>query len=100
MKKILPLLGLILLFSCTENQRARNFGGEEHITLSPNEKLINMTWKQDDLWILTSEADSNFVPTTYKFQEKSSYGVMEGTITVQEAKTDDNEEVGSFKIIN
>jgi len=68
--------------SCTDNQRARNYGGTEHITLGKGERVVNMTWKQDDLWILTKQDSTK--PSTYTFKEKSSYGVLEGTIVITE----------------
>lgn len=77
MKKL--LLGAILLFSalsCTDNQRARAFGGEETVDLPKNRVLLNVTWKQDDLWLLTKDTLTNEV----FFNEKSSWGVLEGTI--------------------
>ena len=83
MKQLIALLVLsVALFSCTSNERARNFGGTEHINLNKGERLVNVTWKQDDLWILTKQ-DSN-KPSTYTFKEKSSYGVMEGQIIITE----------------
>ena len=92
-KLLLPLLGLTLLFSCTDNQRARTWGGTENITLKSNQKLVNMSWKQDDLWILTVDADSSFTPKTYTFQEKSSWGAIEGTVIVKETKQYKNEKL-------
>ena len=77
MKKL--LLGAILLFStlsCTGNQRARTFGGEETIELPKNRVLLNATWKQADLWLLTKDTLTNEV----FFNEKSNWGVLEGTI--------------------
>lgn len=77
MKKL--LLGAILLFSvlsCTDNQRARTFGGEETIELPKNRVLLNATWKQADLWLLTKDTLTNEV----FFNEKSNWGVLEGTI--------------------
>lgn len=68
MKKL--LLGAILLFSvlsCTDNQRARTFGGEETIELPKNRVLLNATWKQADLWLLTKDTLTNEV----FFNEKS-----------------------------
>lgn len=85
MKKLIALtLVVTTLFSCTSNERARNFGGTEHIKLEPGERLVNVTWKQDDLWVLTKQDTSNYTPTTYTFKEKSSYGVMEGQIVITE----------------
>ena len=77
MKKL--LLGAIILFSvlsCTDNQRARTFGGEETIELPKNRVLLNATWKQADLWLLTKDTLTNEV----FFNEKSNWGVLEGTI--------------------
>ena len=77
MKKL--LLGAILLFSvlsCTDNQRARTVGGEETIELPKNRVLLNATWKQADLWLLTKDTLTNEV----FFNEKSNWGVLEGTI--------------------
>jgi len=83
MKQLIALLVLVVtLFSCTANERARNLGGTEHVTLDEGERLVNVTWKQDDLWILTKQ--DNTKPSTYSFKEKSSYGIMEGEIIITE----------------
>ena len=71
----ITLLALILT-SCTGNQRARTFGGEEVVELPKNRVLLNSTWKQDNLWILTKDTITNEM----FFQEKSSFGLLEGTI--------------------
>ena len=78
MKKILIIASVAVAFlaSCTDNQRARQFGGTETVDIPEGRILINCTWKQDDLWILTKDT------TTGKmyFNEKSSFGVLEGEI--------------------
>ena len=79
---ISAILGI--LSGCTENIRARNYGGEETINLAPGLKLVNMTWKENHLWVLTGVRSKDEAPQTYKFHEKSSFGVLEGTITVVE----------------
>lgn len=53
MKKKLLIVALVAgllptLFSCTENQRARQFGGTITIELPPGEKLVMATWKETD----------------------------------------------------
>jgi hypothetical protein len=87
MKKhiIILLVGFALtmsIVSCTKNEMARNFGGTEHITLKDNEVLVNMTWKEDDLWILTRDT----LTDTDHFRESSSYGVWEGEVIVDKKK--------------
>ncbi len=85
MKKVLFLLPLIL-FSCTENARVKNFGGEGTINLPKGRKLVNVTWKENQIWYLTRAMNSNDVAETYKFQEESSWGVIEGTYNIVETK--------------
>ena len=88
MKKniLILLIGFVLTISittsCTDNEMARNFGGTEHITLKPNEKLVNMTWKEDDLWILAKDT----ITGIDHFRESSSYGVWEGEVIVDKTK--------------
>ena len=77
MRKIFILaVAIISLASCTANERARNYGGTETVDIPEGRILINCTWKQDDLWVLTKDT------TTGKmyFNEKSSWGIMEGEI--------------------
>ena len=77
MKKLFIILILIsTLISCTDNQRARKFGGTEEIKLGPNEELLNATWKETNLWILIRDKNTG---VTY-LKEKSSYGMVEGKI--------------------
>lgn len=84
MKKILVgLLGIVMLASCTENTRARVYGGTQTIELEPGKRLVNVTWKEgSDLWILTKVDTTK--PTTYQFQEKSNMGVWEGSVIIKE----------------
>ena len=80
--RIRSLLSLILIVSaiaftsCTDNHMARNYGGTETIKLLPTERLINVTWKQDDMWYLVEDVTTG----ERTFKEKSSFGVMEGKI--------------------
>ena len=80
---IISVIIVIMMDSCTSNERARNFGGTETVELNPGTRVVNVTWKQDDLWVLTKQ-DTSTKPTQYSFHEKSSYGVMEGEIIIIE----------------
>ena len=82
MKKVLFLLLMLItigLSSCTENSRARTFGGKQEIQLQPNERLVNMTWKEVDLWILTEDT----ITGVQYFRENSAWGLLEGQITIK-----------------
>jgi len=78
MKKILIIAAVAIAFlaSCTDNQRARQFGGTETVDIPEGRVLVNCTWKQDDLWILTKDTATGKM----YFNEKSSFGVLEGEI--------------------
>jgi len=87
MKKLfLVVLSGMLLTSCTENERVKSWGGEGTIRLPKGKKLVNVTWKETQIWYLTRDMDSNDVAETYEFHEESSYGVIEGTYKIIETK--------------
>jgi len=87
MKKLLfGALVLLSLASCTENGRVRAWGGTGTINLEQGKKLVNVTWKEADLWYLTREMTATDVAETYKFSESSQFGLMEGTYIIVETK--------------
>jgi hypothetical protein len=87
MKKLFLAIMLgVMVTSCTENNRVKNWGGEGNINLPKGRKLVNVTWKENQIWYLTRPMNSNDVAETYQFQEESSWGVMEGTYNIVETK--------------
>jgi len=77
---------MMTLVSCTENSRVKNFGGQGTINLPQGRKLVNVTWKETEIWYLTRPMDTIDVAQTYQFQEESSWGVIEGTYNIVETK--------------
>lgn len=91
MKKIFSLIIAItaiicLATSCTQNQRAREFGGTMTVKLEAGQKLIMATWKDNDLFYLTEPMEENYKPKTKTFQENSSYGILETKVIFVESK--------------
>ena len=88
MKNIaITFLSLVVIFSsCTENKRAKTWGGTETINLPANRKLVTITWKQTNLWYLTKPMSKNDSAEEYNFHEESSLGLMEGTVVIKESK--------------
>lgn len=84
MKYLLLFLPIIFLSSCTENARAKTFGGTLKYDLDEGKKLENITWKGEELWILTSDMEKDYTPKTYTFQEKSRLGLVEGEVILIE----------------
>jgi hypothetical protein len=97
LKKILPdaicivgiLFATILFFgvACTQNQRVRTYGGTMTIELPVNQHLVNVTWKDNDIWVLTRNMEITEIPMEYTFAEKSNRRIFEGTIILKESKT-------------
>lgn len=77
---MLCIAATIMVVGCTDNERARNWGGKETVILPKGKKLINVTWKQDELWYLVRERHENETPEVYEFAEKSSWGILEGKV--------------------
>jgi hypothetical protein len=80
MKKLIFItIAALSLVSCTDNVRARHFGGTEELQLKKNEVVLNVTWKESEMWICTKDTVTGIV----YFREKSNWGVMEGTIILK-----------------
>lgn len=89
-KKIASLLSLLILSlslcGCTEQRMTREFGGSMELELPANQKLEEITWKDDTLWCLMRPMRDDEEAETHVFQASSSWGVFEGTVTVIEKK--------------
>lgn len=79
MKKLLITVLILLAISCTDNSRAKRFGGKEEIKLKPNEVLLTVTWKESNMWMLTKDTITGIC----YFREKSNFGVWEGEIIIK-----------------
>ena len=86
MKKLIIVALAAFACGCTEQQRARSFGGESTVMLEKGQRLVEITWKNNNLWLLTEPMDSGYVPRTKTFYEDSEFGFMEGKITIIESR--------------
>jgi hypothetical protein len=83
--KIIALMLTLLTAGCTDKVMSRTYGGESEVKIDPCWHVINVTWKEADLWILTEPADPvTFTPRSLVFFEDSSFGIMEGRVIVRE----------------
>lgn len=88
-KKILNLIlmGVMLMTLLTGCQSvAKTMGGSVTLKLKPNQKLEEITWKDDSLWYLTRPMTENDTAETHTFQQSTDFGVFEGTVTIVETK--------------
>ena len=81
---IILLVTTLFLFSCTENQRAKKYGGTATVKLPEGTKLIEATWKGEDLWYLYRPRRAGETIEIYTFKEESNFGVMEGKVIFKE----------------
>lgn len=87
MKKLFILaLAAVMTAGCTTNMMTRKWGGRQTINLPRGRKLVEVTWKDNNLWILTEPMDSGYVPKTKTFYEDSSWELLEGVITIVESR--------------
>lgn len=84
---IILFLSLISLSGCTDNTRAKTFGGKATVKLPPNTKLVNVTWKNSNMWYLTRPMREDEEAETLSFQEKSDFGLIEGKVVFEETKS-------------
>lgn len=84
---IMTILFVSLLYiGCTNNTRAKVWGGTMTIDLQPNQKLVDVTWKETSLWYMTKPMTQNDIPETYEFIEDSNWGVVEGKVIFVETR--------------
>ena len=80
-------LGLSFFVACTDNSRAKKFGGTAVEQLPQGTKLVNITWKEpDSMWILTRPMREGEVAESYEFNESSGFGIIQGKVILQEVK--------------
>ena len=85
MKKLMLLLLVPCCIACTENERAKRFGGVMQVSVPCGERVYDVTWKETELWYAT-EPMGELSPRTTTFREKSSFGAWEGKIIFKEAR--------------
>ena len=87
MKKIILALAILITIGFTScNYCTRNFGGSTVIKLEPGEKLVEATWKENNIWYLVEPMEDGYVPKTKVFKESSNAGMLEGTVTFIESR--------------
>ena len=86
---MVSMVGLLAVgaVSCTANMRAKSLGGTATEQLADNVKLVNITWKDDNLWVLTRPMNESDKAETYEFKESSSFGLVNGKVIIKENKT-------------
>jgi hypothetical protein len=84
MKIFLSLFSILFLAHCTENERAKKYGGTMNVDLPPNTKFISATWKEDELWYIYRNRKNDEPPETFTMKEDSRFGIIQGKVNFTE----------------
>lgn len=76
----------VLFTSCTENERAKSYGGTMTINLPAGQKLVGITFKETNVWYHYRPMLPTDSAVTHTFKEESTYGIMSGTILINETR--------------
>ena len=79
LKRLVLILFVVTLFSGCQ-ALTREFGGTTKIQLEEGEKFINVTWKDNNIWVLVENENEN----VYVFKEYSSMGILNGRVIIKE----------------
>ena len=80
------MITLLLLLSCTDNQRTKVFGGSMAVQVPCDQQVFDVTWKGENFWYATQPTTSGWNPQTKRFIEYSSYGLVEGEVLLVESR--------------
>lgn len=83
MKILTTLLAAFLLvgtLSCTENDRAKKYGGTMTVNIPKGNKLESATWKEDQVWYLYRPFREGEKPETHILEEDSRFGILTGKV--------------------
>ncbi len=88
---VLAIVAIIITLACkvifSSNWWAKSFGGTTTVTLEPNTKLVNATWKDSNLWYLVRPMRKGETSETFMLLEQSNLGVLQGKVIFVESST-------------
>lgn len=87
---ITTMLIIVFIWKSTDQIRAKKFGGTMIVKVEKGQKFVNVTWKENDLWVVSRPIQEGEVIETkpYLFQQKTSFGIREGKVEIYEQSLD------------
>lgn len=84
---IIAILLSVGIYAGIDNQAVtKTMSGTTTVTLEPNRKLVSLSWKDNNLWVLSRNMKPREAPNVYHYDERSRFGVLEGRVIVIESK--------------
>lgn len=84
-KCLLVLLVLVVAFAGC-GKFAKTFGGTITVQIDKGQKVLNASWKDSNLWVLTRPMKSDEVAERYRYREFSNLGIIQGEVVLVESK--------------
>ena len=83
---IIGMVGALIvpMFGGCQQMSAKSWGGSFTVKLNPGMKLESCTWKENQLWMLTTKRNETEEPKIHKFIEKSTLGLLQGEVIIEE----------------
>ena len=85
-KFLLIVIAVVSFTGCTEQIRARQFGGNIDIDVPAGYKVTSATWKECDLFYFIEPMEEDYEPKKKFFVESAAFGIMESQITFKEKR--------------
>ena len=74
----------LLALSGCDNWMAKHWGGTLELHAEPGTKVINVTWKNEDIWVVTRPMRDDEHAEVVTFREYSRTGILSGKVVVHE----------------
>lgn len=86
MRKGLVVLLVIVVALVGCGKFAKTFGGTITVHVEKGQKVLNASWKDSNLWVLTRPMKSDEVAEKYSYREFSNLGIIQGEVVLVESK--------------
>lgn len=86
----------MIFCGCTDNLRAKSFGGTMEVKVQQGKKVVNATWKDSEFWYLVRDMRPGEKAEKWEFLEKSGWGTVEGKVVLIESGNPPNETAKQF----
>lgn len=75
------------LCSCTENERAKNWGGTMTVDVEPGYEVMMATFKSDaSMWYMVRKMADDYTPTDKILIEDSGWDIIHGKVIFHESR--------------
>ncbi|WP_089690334.1 hypothetical protein [Chryseobacterium culicis] len=78
MKAVTLILSIILIFISCNKHKIEKYEHTRVLKLYPNERFLNITWKQNNLWVIVEDTVKNEI-----YAREKSVGLIQRKIIIK-----------------